>query len=145
MDKKNKNTKAPDNTRKTTRSGSLKSSVSSVVAENSPTPAKASQAWRQNTGDKKTTTTPEKPAASKPKPAGAPEASKPESAKPEANKSETSKPETTQGESLIKNNNFKAIDFTALLNKQMEEFRNIMISTHKLANWGWEKSGWGGD
>ena len=36
--------KALDNTRKTTRNDSLKNSVDSVVAENSPTPAKASQA-----------------------------------------------------------------------------------------------------
>ena len=34
MDKKNNNFKAPENTRKTTRSGSLKSSVGSVAAEN---------------------------------------------------------------------------------------------------------------
>ncbi|KAG4104098.1 hypothetical protein H8356DRAFT_1351057 [Neocallimastix lanati (nom. inval.)] len=128
MDKKNKNTKAPDNTRKTTRSGSLKSSVSSVVAENR---AEAPLARRQNTGDKKTTSTPEKPAASKSKPAATPEASKLEASKPEASTSEASKPETTQGESSIKNNNIRAMEITALLNKQMEEFRNIMISTHK--------------
>ena len=43
MDKKNNNFKAPENTRKTTRSGSLKSSVGSVAAENSPTPVEALQ------------------------------------------------------------------------------------------------------
>jgi len=77
MDKKNKNSKAPENTRKTTRSDSLKSSVGSVVADNSPMPVEAPPARRQNTGDKKTTNTPEKPAASKPKPAVATETSKP--------------------------------------------------------------------
>ena len=38
MDKKNKSTKASENTRKTTRSGTLKSSVGIVAADNSPTP-----------------------------------------------------------------------------------------------------------
>jgi len=75
MNKKNKNSKAPENTRKTTRSGSLKSSVGSVAAENSPTPVEAPPARRQNTGDKKTTSTPEKLASSKPKPAVASETS----------------------------------------------------------------------
>ena len=93
MDKKNKGTKAPENTRKITRSGSLKSSVGSVAADSSPTPVEAPPSRRQNTGDKKVTSTPEKPAASKPKPAAAPEKSQPESSKPEA-----SKPGTNQGE-----------------------------------------------
>ncbi|KAG4084079.1 hypothetical protein H8356DRAFT_1318413 [Neocallimastix lanati (nom. inval.)] len=86
MDKKNKSNKAPENTRKTTRSGSLKSSVGSVTAESSPTPVEAPPSRRQNTGDKKMTSTPEKPAASKPKPAAAPEKSQPEASKPEAKK-----------------------------------------------------------
>ncbi|ORY10374.1 hypothetical protein LY90DRAFT_518706 [Neocallimastix californiae] len=110
MDKKGKNTKAPENTRKTTRSGSLKSSVGSVAAESSPTPVEAPPSRRQNTGDKKTTSTPEKPAASKPKPAAAPEKSQ-----PEASKSETRKPGTNQGESSNKNVNAGAMDFAALL------------------------------
>jgi len=131
MDKKNKNNKAPDNRRKTTRSGSLKSSVGIVVAESSPTPVEAPPARRQNTGDKKTTGNPEKPAASKPKPATAPEANKPEAGKSEARKYEASKPGTTQRESLSKSNNAGAIDFTALLSKQMEEFKNMMISTQQ--------------
>ncbi|ORY26738.1 hypothetical protein LY90DRAFT_513675 [Neocallimastix californiae] len=126
MDKKNKNSKAPENTRKKTRSGSLKSSVGSVAAENSPTPVEAPPARRQNTGDKKTTSTPEKPAASKPKPAAAAETSKPEASKPEA-----SKPGATQGESSSKSNNAGAMDFAALLSKQMEEFKNMMISTQQ--------------
>ncbi|KAG4097198.1 hypothetical protein H8356DRAFT_1351702 [Neocallimastix lanati (nom. inval.)] len=71
MDKKNKNTKAPENTGKTIRSG-----------------------------DKKTTSIPEKPAESKPKPTAAPETSK-----LEANKPEASNPGTIQGESSSKNNN----------------------------------------
>jgi len=50
MDKKGKNTKAPENTRKTTRSGSLKSSVGSVAAESSPTPVEAPSSRSQNTG-----------------------------------------------------------------------------------------------
>ena len=41
MDKKNKSNKAPENTRKTTRSGFLKSSVGSVTVESSPTPVEA--------------------------------------------------------------------------------------------------------
>ena len=81
MDKKKKNSKAPYNTRKTTRSGSLKSSVGSVVAEISPRPVETLPAQRQNTGDKKTTSAPEKSAVSKPKPAMAPEASKSEASK----------------------------------------------------------------
>jgi len=121
MDKKNKNSKAPENTRKTTRSDSLKSSVGSVVADNSPLPVEAPPARRQNTGDKKTTNTPEKPAASKPKPAVAPETSKPEASKPGA----------TQRESSSKSNNAGAMDFAALLSKQMEEFKNMMISTQQ--------------
>jgi len=123
MDTKNKNIEAPGNSRKTPRSGSLKSSVGSMFAEIIPTPVEAPPAWHQNTGDKKTTSTSEKTAASKPKPAAVREASK-----PEANKPEASKPRTTQGESSSKNNNVGAMDFAALLNKQMEEFRNIMIS-----------------
>ena len=75
MNKKNKNSKAPKNSRKTTRRGSLKSSVGSVTAENSFTPVEAPPARRQNTGDKKTTSTPEKLASSKPKPAVASETS----------------------------------------------------------------------
>jgi len=115
MDKKNKNTKAPENTGKTIRSGLFKRSMGSVVAENSPTPVEAPPAQRQNTGDKKTTSTPEKPAASKPKPATAPETSK-----TKANKPEASKPGTIQGESSSKSNNAWAMDFVALLSKQME-------------------------
>jgi len=91
MDKKNKNIKVPDNTRRTTRSGSLKSSVGSLVAEISPTPVEPPPARRQNTGDKKTTCAPEKPAASKPKPDAPHEASKPETGKPEATQGENSK------------------------------------------------------
>jgi len=52
--------------------------VGSVVTENSPTPVEAPPARRQNTRDKKTTSTPEKPATSKPKPNAVPEASKSE-------------------------------------------------------------------
>jgi len=89
MDKKNKNNKAPENTRKTTRSGSLKSSVGSVAADSSPTPVDAPPSRRQNTGDKKTASIPEKQASSKPKPAAAPEKSQPEAIKPEASKSGT--------------------------------------------------------
>ncbi|ORY08494.1 hypothetical protein LY90DRAFT_519023 [Neocallimastix californiae] len=126
MDKKKKNSKATENTRKTTRSGSLKSSVGSVTAENSFTPVEAPPARRQNTGDKKTTSTPEKPAALKPKPAVAAETSKPEASKPEARK-----PGITQGESSNKNNNAGAMNFAALLSKQMEEFKNMMISTQQ--------------
>ncbi|KAG4100308.1 hypothetical protein H8356DRAFT_1346279 [Neocallimastix lanati (nom. inval.)] len=100
------NSKALENTRKTTRSGSLK--------KNSSTPVEAPPARRQNTGDKKTTNTPEKLAASKPKPAAAPE---------------TSKPETR--ESSSKSNNAGAMDFAALLSKQMDEFMNMMISTQQ--------------
>ena len=55
---------------------------------------------RQNTGDKKTTSIPEKPAESKPKPTAAHETSK-----LEANKPEASNPGTIQGESSSKNNN----------------------------------------
>ncbi|KAG4082005.1 hypothetical protein H8356DRAFT_1324166 [Neocallimastix lanati (nom. inval.)] len=77
MDKKNKNTKAPENTGKTIRS-----------------------VPRQNTGDKKTTSIPEKPAESKPKPTASPETSK-----LEANKPEASNPGTIQGESSSKSNN----------------------------------------
>ncbi|KAG4097752.1 hypothetical protein H8356DRAFT_1275048 [Neocallimastix lanati (nom. inval.)] len=126
MDKKNKSNKAPENTRKTTRSGSLKSSVGSVTAESSPTPVDAPPSRRQNTGDKKMTTTPEKPAVSKPKPAVAPEKSQPEASKPEA-----SKPGTNQGESSSKNVNAGAMDFAALLSKQMEDFKNMIISTQQ--------------
>ncbi|KAG4093645.1 hypothetical protein H8356DRAFT_1081201 [Neocallimastix lanati (nom. inval.)] len=96
MDKKNKNTKTQDTTRKTTRSWSLKSSV---VAENSPMPIKAHPAGRQNIGDKKTTSAPEKPAVSKPKPAVAPE---------------VSKPEATQCERSRKNNSGEVMDFVCL-------------------------------
>jgi len=81
MDKKGKNEKTQENTKKTTRSGSLKCSVGSVVAENSPTPVEAPPARRQNTRDKKTTSAPEKPATSKPKPKVVPEASKSEATK----------------------------------------------------------------
>jgi len=126
MDKKNKSNKVPENTRKTTRSGSLKSSVGSVTAESSPTPVEAPPSRRQNTRDKKVTSTPEKPAASKPKPAAAPEKSQPEASKPEA-----SKPGTNQGESSSKNVNAGAMDFAALLSKQMEDFKNMMISTQQ--------------
>ncbi|ORY20200.1 hypothetical protein LY90DRAFT_634010 [Neocallimastix californiae] len=126
MDKKNKSNKAPENTRKTTRSGSLKSSVGSVTAESSPTPVEAPPSRRQNTGDKKMTSTPEKPAASKPKPAAAPEKSQPEASKPEA-----SRPGTNQGESSSKNVNAGAMDFAALLSKQMEDFKNMIISTQQ--------------
>ncbi|KAG4094405.1 hypothetical protein H8356DRAFT_881496, partial [Neocallimastix lanati (nom. inval.)] len=126
MDKKNKNNKVPENTRKTTRSGSLKSSVGSVTAESSPTPAEAPPSRRRNTGDKKMTTTPEKSAVSKPKPAVAPEKSQPEASKPEA-----SRPETNQGESSSKNVNAGAMDFAALLSKQMEDFKNMIISTQQ--------------
>ncbi|KAG4100932.1 hypothetical protein H8356DRAFT_1034704 [Neocallimastix lanati (nom. inval.)] len=126
MDKKNKSNKAPENTRKTTRSGSLKSSVGSVTADSSPTPVEAPPSRRQNTGDKKMTTTPEKPAASKPKPAAAPEKSQPEASKPEA-----SRPGTNQGESSSKNVNAGAMDFAALLSKQMEDFKNMIISTQQ--------------
>ncbi|KAG4081563.1 hypothetical protein H8356DRAFT_1320092 [Neocallimastix lanati (nom. inval.)] len=111
MDKKNKSNKAPENTRKTTRSGSLKSSVGSVTAESSPTPVEAPPSRRQNTGDKKMTSTPEKPAASKSQPAAAPEKSQPEASKPEA-----SRPGTNQGEISSKNVNAGAMDFAALLN-----------------------------
>ncbi|KAG4101176.1 hypothetical protein H8356DRAFT_933203 [Neocallimastix lanati (nom. inval.)] len=114
----NKNFKAPENTKKTTRSGSLKSSVGSVAAENSPTPVEAPPARRQNTGNKKTSNTPEKP-----KPTAIPENSKPEASKPE-----DSKPGTTQGDSSSKSNNAGSMDFAALLSKQMEEFKNMMIS-----------------
>ncbi|KAG4094851.1 hypothetical protein H8356DRAFT_997862, partial [Neocallimastix lanati (nom. inval.)] len=126
MDKKSKNNKVPENTRKTTRSGSLKSSVGSVTAESSPTPVEAPPSRRQNTGDKKMTTTPEKPAATKPKPAVAPEKSQPEASKPEA-----SRPETNQGESSSKNVNAGVMDFAALLSKQMEDFKNMIISTQQ--------------
>ncbi|KAG4084155.1 hypothetical protein H8356DRAFT_1378220, partial [Neocallimastix lanati (nom. inval.)] len=126
MDKKNKSNKVPENTRKTTRSGSLKSSVGSVTAESSPTPVEAPPSRRQNTGDKKMTSTPEKPAASKPKPAAAPEKSQPEASKPEA-----SRPGTNQGESSSKNVNAGAMDFAALLSKQMEDFKNMIISTQQ--------------
>ena len=126
MDKMNKSSKAPENTRKTTRSGSLKSSVGSVAADNSPTPLEAPPARPQNTGDKKATNTPEKPATQKPKPAAAAEISKSEASKPEA-----SKPKATQGESSSKNNTAGAMDFAALLSKQMEEFKNMMISTQQ--------------
>ncbi|KAG4083478.1 hypothetical protein H8356DRAFT_1017464, partial [Neocallimastix lanati (nom. inval.)] len=126
MDKKNKSNKTPENTRKTTRSGSLKSSVGSVTAESSPTPVDAPPSRRQNTGDKKMTTTPEKPAASKPKPAAAPEKSQPEASKPEA-----SRPGTNQGESSSKNVNAGAMDFAALLSKQMEDFKNMILSTQQ--------------
>ncbi|ORY12056.1 hypothetical protein LY90DRAFT_637107 [Neocallimastix californiae] len=126
MDKKNKSNKAPENTRKTTRSGSLKSSVGSVTAESSPTPVEPPPSRRQNTGDKKMTSTPEKPAASKPKPAAAPEKSQPEASKPEA-----SRPGTNQGESSSKNVNAGAMDFAALLSKQMEDFKNMIISTQQ--------------
>jgi len=97
-----------------------------VVAENSPTLVEAPPSRLQNTGDKKTTSTPEKPAASKPKPATAPETSKPEASIPEA-----SKPGTTQRESSSKSNNAGAMDFVALLSNQMEEFKNMMISTQQ--------------
>ena len=60
-------------------------------AENSSTPVEAPPARRQNTGDKKTTNTPEKLAASKPKPAAVPETSRPEASKPEASKQELPK------------------------------------------------------
>ncbi|ORY21669.1 hypothetical protein LY90DRAFT_515973 [Neocallimastix californiae] len=126
MDKKNKSNKAPENTRKTTRSGSPKCSVGSVTAESSPTPVDAPPSRRQNTGDKKMTTTPEKPAASKPKPAAAPEKSQPEASKPEA-----SRPGTNQGESSSKYTNAGAMDFAALLSKQMEDFRNMILSTQQ--------------
>ena len=127
MNKKNKNSKTPVNTRKTTtRSGSLKSLVSSVVAKNSPTPVEAPPARRQNRGDKKSTNTPKKPTASKPKPYAASETSK-----PETSKSESSKSGTTQGESSSKSNNVGAMDFAALLSKQMEEFKSMMISTQQ--------------
>ncbi|KAG4101390.1 hypothetical protein H8356DRAFT_932983 [Neocallimastix lanati (nom. inval.)] len=126
MDKKNKSNKTPENTRKTTKSGSLKSSVGSVAAKSGPTPVEAPPSRRQNTGDKKTTSTPEKPAVSKPKPAAAPEKSQPEASKPEA-----SKPGTNQGESSSKNVNARAMDFAALLSKQMEDFKNMMISTQQ--------------
>ena len=122
MDKKNKNSKAPENTRKTTRSASFKILVGSVSAENSPTPVEAPPTRRQNTWDKKTINTPEKSAASKPKPA---------TSKPEASKPEASKPGATQGESLSKSNNTGVMDFAALLSKQMEEFKNMMISTQQ--------------
>ena len=85
--------KALDNTRKTTRNDSLKNSVDSVVAENSPTPVEAPPAQRQNTGDKKNTSIPENPATSKPKPAAAPETRKTETSKPEASKPKAKKPE----------------------------------------------------
>jgi len=41
MDTKNKNIEAPGNSRKTPRSGSLKSSVGSMFAEIIPTPVEA--------------------------------------------------------------------------------------------------------
>ena len=72
------------------------------------------------------TTTPEKSAASKPKPVAASEKSQPEASKPEA-----SRPGTNQGESSSKNVNAGAMDFAALLNKKMEEFKNMMISTQQ--------------
>ncbi|KAG4088162.1 hypothetical protein H8356DRAFT_1315472 [Neocallimastix lanati (nom. inval.)] len=53
---------------------SLSNEMGSVVTENSPTPVEASPARRQNTRDKKTTSAPEKPATSKPKPNAVPEA-----------------------------------------------------------------------
>ncbi|KAG4084113.1 hypothetical protein H8356DRAFT_1355511 [Neocallimastix lanati (nom. inval.)] len=83
--------------RQTNRSGSLKSSIGSVDTENIYTPA-------------------EKLAASNPKLAAAPEASKLEVTKLKDSKTKASKPGT-----------IKAMDFDALMNKQMEQFRNIMI------------------
>jgi len=44
--------------RQTNRNGSLKSSIGSVDTENSYTPAEAPPTRRQNTGQKKITTTP---------------------------------------------------------------------------------------
>jgi len=90
--------------------------MGSVAAENSPTPIEAPPARGQNTGYKKTTYTPEKLAA-------AAETSKYEASKPEA-----SKPGATQGESSSKNNTAGAMVFAALLSKQMEEFKNMIIS-----------------
>jgi len=100
-----------------------------VVAENSPTPVEALPARRQNTGDQETTSAPEKSAATKPKPAAAAETSKPRASKPEASKAEASKSGANQGESS--SNNVGITDFAALLNKQMEEFKNMMISTQQ--------------
>ena len=95
----------------------LKSLVGSVVAENSPMLVKAPPAWFQNTGDKKTTSAPEKPVSLKPKLAAAPEASKPE----------VSKSEATLGKSSSKNNGGGAIDFIALMNRQIEEFKICLL------------------
>jgi len=72
------------------------------------------------------TSTPEKPAASKPKPAAAPEKSQPEASKPEA-----SRPGTNPGESSSKNVNAGAMDFATLLSKQMEDFKNMILSTQQ--------------
>ena len=73
--------------------------------------------------------------ASKPKAgkteASKPEASKSEASKPEAGKAEASKSGTNQGESSNKGNNPGVVDFAALLNKQLEEFKNMMISTQQ--------------
>ena len=43
----------------------------------------------------------------------------------------TSKPGTTQGENSSKNNSSGAMDFATLMNKQIEEFRNMMISNQQ--------------
>ena len=48
-----------------------------------------------------------------------------------ASKPEASRPGTNQGESSSKNVNAGAMDFAALLSKQMEDFRNMIISTQQ--------------
>ncbi|KAG4086748.1 hypothetical protein H8356DRAFT_961991, partial [Neocallimastix lanati (nom. inval.)] len=94
-----------DSTRKTARSGLLKSSVGSIVANSSPTPAEAPTARRQNTGSKKTI---------KIKPAVVPV---------------TSKHESIHGESSTNNNNGGVTNLTAFINKHMEEFKDILLSS----------------
>ena len=113
--------------RQTNRNGSLKSSIGSVDTENSYTPAEAPPTRLQNTGQKKITTTPQKLAASNPKLAAAPEASKLEVTKLKVSKTKASKPGTIKGQNWSKKNCGGAMDFDALMNKQMEQFRNIMI------------------
>jgi len=43
----------------------------------------------------------------------------------------TSKPEITQGESSSKNNSGGAMYFAALINKPIEEFRNMLFSSQQ--------------
>ncbi|KAG4101170.1 hypothetical protein H8356DRAFT_1344539 [Neocallimastix lanati (nom. inval.)] len=103
MDINGKNTKTQKTTRKITRRSTLKYSIGSAVAENR---------------NKKTTITPEKPVASKPKPASTHEYN-------------ASKPGISEGESSSKINSGRAMDFVALINKQTEKFKNMLFSTQQ--------------